>query len=126
MPRHSPYALLRLNYFLYIWRYTIGSRFSRLNCCVSYLQFKTFYRLWQNCFFLPFTEKPDFLQVLPCFDFLVFSLYFVCHVCHTDSFQNQYVLYLIRFSMNFSLTFIKLYSIMNFLHNPVKINELPR
>ena len=60
MPRHSPYALLRLNYFLYIWRYTIGSRFSRLNCCVSYLQFKTFYRLWQNCFFLPFTEKPDF------------------------------------------------------------------
>ena len=22
MPRHSPYALLRLNYFLYIWRYT--------------------------------------------------------------------------------------------------------
>ena len=64
MPRHSPYALLRLNYFLYIWRYTIGSRFSRLNCCVSYLQFKTFYRLWQNCFFLPFTEKPDF----NCFD----------------------------------------------------------
>ena len=67
MPRHSPYALLRLNYFLYIWRYTIGSRFSRLNCCVSYLQFKTFYRLWQNCFLLPFTEKPDFiLQILLC------------------------------------------------------------
>ena len=57
MPRHSPYALLRLNYFLYIWRYTIGSRFSRLNCCVSYLQFKTFYRLWQNCFFFTLYGK---------------------------------------------------------------------
>ena len=32
-------------------------------------------------------------------------------------------MYLIRFSMNFSLTFIKLYSTMNLLHNPVKINE---
>ena len=45
--------------FVYLAIY-FGSRFSRLNCCVSYLQFKTFYRLWQNCFFLPFTEKPDF------------------------------------------------------------------
>ena len=60
MPRHSPYALLRLNYFLYIWRYTIGSRFSRLNCCVSYLQFKTFYRLWQNCFFFTLYGKTWF------------------------------------------------------------------
>ena len=90
MPRHSPYALLRLNYFLYIWRYTIGSRLSRLNCCVSYLQFKTFYRLWQNCFFLPFTEKPDFiLQILLCGLWFPVSLYFVCHVCHIHSFKES-------------------------------------
>ena len=60
--------------------------FSRLNCCVSYLQFKTFYRLWQNCFLLPFTEKPDFiLQILLCGLWFPVSLYFVCHVCHIHS-----------------------------------------
>ena len=85
MPRHSPYALLRLNYFLYIWRYTIGSRFSRLNCCVSYLQFKTFYRLWQNCFFFTLYGKTWFQFI----DWFLVSLYFFCHVCHIHSFKES-------------------------------------
>ena len=67
---------------------TVCSRFFvlRSNCCVSYLQF-----LWQNCFLLPFTEKPDFFEIrdpsllsIPsCFP------YFVCHVCHTNSFSQK-------------------------------------
>ena len=64
--------------FVYWSQYT---RFSyRLNCCVSYLQF-----FWQNCFFLPFTEKPDFISfryTISCFFPLLF-----CHVCHTNSFE---------------------------------------
>ena len=118
MPRHSPYALLRLNY-LYV-------QSSRINITVLSLSLELLCFILCSVgadflsapgkivFFYPLslTKKPDFVCSFHCCWFLVFSLYFVCHVCHTDSFQNQYVLYLIRFSMNFSLTFIKLYSIM--------------
>ena len=61
--------------------------------------------------FYPFvlTKKPDFDFI----DFFVFSLYF-CLSCMSHWFFSESIcLYLIRFSMNFSLTFIKLYSIMN-------------
>ena len=62
----------------------------RLNCCVSY-----FAVTWSSFLssapgkivsFYPFslTKKPDFDFI----DFFVFSLYFVCHVCHTNSFKN--------------------------------------
>ena len=89
MPRHSPYALLRLNY-LYV-------QSSRINITVLSLSLELlcfilcsvgadfcFIRPWQNCFFYPLslTKKPDFVFNR----FLVFSLYFVCHVCHTNSF----------------------------------------
>ena len=50
------------------------------------------------------TEKPDFDFI----DFLV-SLYFVCHVCHTDSLRI-YMISLIRFSMNIPLTSVKVHS----------------
>ena len=101
MPRHSPYALLRLNYFLYIWRYTIGSRLSRLNCCVSYLQFKTFYRLWQNCFFYPLRKNLiSFCRSYSAvYDFqfpFTLSVMYVTFIL----LKNQYVISLIRFSMS--------------------------
>ena len=84
MPRHSPYALLRLNYFCIL--ISIYFRFSLcLNCCVFILAVKRHFFImpsfWQNCFFLPLLRKNLIsLQDLSCFDFLVFSLYFVCHV----------------------------------------------
>ena len=84
MPRHSPYALLRLNYLLYIILDILsGSSFFLARIAVSsYLQFHLdevfFLFVRQNCFsILPFTEKPDFNNFF--IDFLV-SLYFVCHV----------------------------------------------
>ena len=62
---------------------TVCSRFFvlRSNCCVSYLQF-----LWQNCFFYP-VRKNLISKVLP-FCFSRFP-YFVCHVCHTNSFSQK-------------------------------------
>ena len=96
MPRHSPYALLRLNYLKYMTSYTPGSRY-------QYAWIAVFHTcsFWQNCFaivrlrFYPFsTEKPFRFLVL------VFSLYFVCHVFHTNSFELIWYLSFIRFSMN--------------------------
>ena len=133
MPRHSPYALLRLNY-LYV-----SDPFG-LNITVLVIAWIAVFHTLQcwsrfsypplaKLFLLPFKfdEKTWFrLQ----FSLLLISCFFplLCLSCMSHWFflQNQYVLYLIRFSMNFSLTFIKLYSIMNFFHNPVKINEFLR
>ena len=75
---------------------TVCSRFFvlRSNCCVSYLQF-----LWQNCFLLPCTEKPDFPEIL-------FSLFHVSltlsvmYVTQILSLKRIYMMTLIRFSMN--------------------------
>ena len=62
---------------------TVCSRFFvlRSNCCVSYLQF-----LWQNCFFYPVRKNLIFRRfslLISCFP------YFVCHVCHTNSFSQK-------------------------------------
>ena len=80
----------------------------------SYLeQIDFFFPPLAKLFVLPFslTKKPDFEFFI---DFFVFSLYF-CLSCMSHWFFSESIcLYLIRFSMNFSLTFIKLYSIMNF------------
>ena len=67
---------------------TVCSRFFvlRSNCCVSYLQF-----LWQNCFFYPLRKNlissrsgiSSLLSIPSCFP------YFVCHVCHTNSFSQK-------------------------------------
>ena len=102
MPRHSPYALLRLNYLyaLVLWaifrllRIKHNCSRYRLNCCVSY-----FAVTWSRFFYPPLAKLFRFtllvwrknlisFAVSHCCWFLVFSLYFVCHVCHTNSFKN--------------------------------------
>ena len=80
-----------------LWSYEQSSDCSGLNITVLSLSLELlcfilcsvgadfcFIRPWQNCFFYPLslTKKPDFVFNR----FLVFSLYFVCHVCHTNSF----------------------------------------
>ena len=91
MPRHSPYALLRLNY-LYV-------QSSRINITVLSLSLELLCFILCSVgadflsapgkivFFYPLslTKKPDFVCSFHCCWFLVFSLYFVCHVCHTNS-----------------------------------------
>ena len=80
MPRHSPYALLRLNY---LQQFDLLPWFSLLARIAVSIHLQCF---WQNCFFYP-TEKPDFLRVSPlssCFP------YFVCHVCLTCILSNSY------------------------------------
>ena len=73
MPRHSPYALLRLNY-LYV-------QSSRINITVLSLSLELLcfilcsvgadflIRPWQNCLFYPLslTKKPDFVLSISCF-----------------------------------------------------------
>ena len=88
MPRHSPYALLRLNYFCISLRYT-------LVLLLELLCFHTCSFLWQNCFFYPYYGKTFF----DFFNLLVFSLYFVCHVLLSYSVFNEH-----------RLTLVKLYS----------------
>ena len=93
MPRHSPYALLRLNYLMF-WsiglNITVLSSLSLELLCVSYFAVtwsRLIYPPLAKLFVLPFLfdEKTWFRIVI---DFFVFSLYFVCHVCHTNSFKN--------------------------------------
>ena len=73
MPRHSPYALLRLNYlYVLILRIKHNCSHYRLNCCVSYFAVtwsRFFIRPWQNCLFYPLslTKKPDFVLSISCF-----------------------------------------------------------
>ena len=75
--------------FVYLAIYYRFSFFSLELLCFSYLQFKTFYRLWQNCFFLPFTEKPDFnSQILLCCLWFLVSLYF-CLSCMSHLFFKE-------------------------------------
>ena len=54
------------------------------------------FRPWQNCLFYPLVWRKNLIS-----NFLSISLFFpftfVCHVCHTDSFQNQYVCILFGF-----------------------------
>ena len=84
-----------------LWSYEQSSDCSGLNITVLVIAWiavfhtlqcwsRFFIRPWQNCFFYPLslTKKPDFVCSFHCCWFLVFSLYFVCHVCHTNSFKN--------------------------------------
>ena len=93
MPRHSPYALLSLNYFcilisiysvlVYAWIavYHTCSFLAKLFLFTLFYG-KTWFRISRLILF-PFT--------------------FVCHVCHTNSFELIWI-HLIRFSMNVRLT----------------------
>ena len=76
MPRHSPYALLSLNSFVYV------SIYGSLNCCVP--RFYSYFFALRLKLLLPFSEKPDF--------YIFFSLAFL-KACSC-------LLLLIRFSMN--------------------------
>ena len=86
MPRHSPYALLRLNYFcICLLRYILGSLFLlELLCFILAVYFgRSVLSLRPAKLFsiLPFTEKPDFVADFSIrFRLLVFSLYF-CLSC---------------------------------------------
>ena len=80
MPRHSPYALLRLNYLQQFDLLPWFSLFARIAVSIHLQCF------WQNCFFYP-TEKPDFLRVSPLS--FMFPL-LVCHVCLTCILSNSY------------------------------------
>ena len=87
MPRHSPYALLRLNYFcILISIYSVLVFLASESLCIILAVFfgRSVLLRPAKFVFLPFTEKPDFVLLLLN---LVFSLYFVCHVCHTNSFE---------------------------------------
>ena len=93
MPRHSPYALLRLNYLQqFVPASLVLASLARIAVFIhcSALSGKI-------VFFYP-TEKPDsgeFLPLSSCFP------YFVCHVCLTCFLSNSYDPFsLIRFSMN--------------------------
>ena len=78
MPRHSPYALLRLNYLQQFDLLPWFSLFARIAVSIHLQCF------WQNCFFYP-TEKPDFLRVSP----LSFMFPLLCLSCmsHMHSFE---------------------------------------
>ena len=75
MPRHSPYALLRLNYLQQFDLLPWFSLFARIAVSIHLQCF------WQNCFFYP-TEKPDFLRVSP----LSFMFPLLCLSCMSHSF----------------------------------------
>ena len=62
MPRHSPYALLRLNYLSILD--TIWFFVSRLNCCVILAVF------FGKIVSFTLTEKPDFFDRFRSFDIL--------------------------------------------------------
>ena len=84
MPRHSPYALLRLNYLKYISHILLVLVINTLEllCFILAVSLaKLFAILRLLSLPIHFTEKPFRFLVL------VFSLYFVCHVCHTNSFE---------------------------------------
>ena len=101
-----------LELLLYIWRYTIGSRFSRLNCCVFHTcSLRLFIVFGKIVSFYPLRKNLISIRRFysAVYDFQ-FPFTFVCHVCHIYSLKNQYVISLIRFSMSilFSLTLVKL------------------
>ena len=75
MPRHSPYALVRLNYLPKMFGLS-GSLLYRLNCYDNlHFTVNSFFIRQQKLFFylLFFLEKPDFVKSFS-------SLYYVCHV----------------------------------------------
>ena len=82
MPRHSPYALLRLNY-LQQFDLLLLVLASCKNCCAH-----TFAVLMAKLFFpIAISEKPDFSRVSHLFSCFP---YFVCHVCLTCILSNSY------------------------------------
>ena len=93
MPRHSPYALLRLNYLQQFDLLLLVLAFCK-NCCAH-----TFAVLMAKLFFpIAISEKPDFLRVSPHFS--CFPYFSVMYVSHAFFRIHMIRYFLIRFSMN--------------------------
>ena len=93
MPRHSPYALLRLNY-LQQFDLLLLVLASCKNCCAH-----TFAVLMAKLFFpIAISEKPDFLRVSPHYS--CFPYFSVMYVSHAFFRIHMIRYFLIRFSMN--------------------------
>jgi len=75
----------------------IGSH--RLNCCVSYLQWISF-DILTKLFSFTLNRKTWFRF----HDIFVFPFTFVCHVCHTNSFELICYKFLFGFQWTFRLT----------------------
>jgi len=75
----------------------IGSH--RLNCCVSYLQWISFDILTKLFFTL---NRKTWFRF---HDIFVFPFTFVCHVCHTNSFELICYKFLFGFQWTFRLIF---------------------
>ena len=69
MPRHSPYALLSLNSFVYLPIYSFSLSLELL--CITFFSCFSI-SLWQNCFFYPL-ERPDFLIYFKISSFSLFA-----------------------------------------------------
>ena len=74
----------------------IGSH--RLNCCVSYLQWISFDILDKIVFY------PKQKNLISFSRYFVFPFTFVCHVCHTNSFELICYKFLFGFQWTFRLT----------------------
>ena len=78
-----------LQYFLYILWYT--------SVLIAWIAvFHTCSFIWQNCFFYP--KQKNLIY------FLVFPFTYVCHVCHTNSFELIWSFLLFGFQWTFRLT----------------------
>ena len=69
IPRHSPYALLSLNSFVYLPIYSFSLSLELL--CITFFSCFSI-SLWQNCFFYPL-ERPDFLIYFKISSFSLFA-----------------------------------------------------
>ena len=103
MPRHSPYALLSLNYFcilISIYSVLVYAWIAVYHTCSLILDEVFFISSsGKIVFFYPIYGKTWFrISRL-----ILFPFTFVCHVCHTNSFELIWI-HLIRFSMNIRLT----------------------
>ena len=89
MPRHSPYALLRLNYLSILD--TIWFFVSRLNCCVILAVF--FGKI------VSFTLRKNLISLIVS-DLRFLSFPLLCLSCMSHKFFRIHMISLIRFSMN--------------------------
>ena len=119
MPRHSPYALLSLNYFcilISIYSVLVYAWIAVYHTCSLILDEVFFSSSGKIVFFYPIYGKTWFrISRL-----ILFPFTFVCHVCHTNSFELIWI-HLIRFSMNIrltsSLSFTVTWSLIKYLWN---------
>ena len=103
MPRHSPCALLRLNFLIRSWRLSSSWLFSLVLLlelsqiivvwsCLHYFYFFAFCAIFVVLFYQRFLERPSWFSGLFCITWLSFSLFSI--IC---SFSFLYLI--IRFSM---------------------------